>query len=137
MGLIVDSSIFIGAERQHLSDRLLLEQLRRKFPREDLGLSAVTVAELTHGIHRAKDSEQGARRRLFVERLCNDLPVYAFTLEVARLVGRIQGEQAALGNVLPFPDLVIGATALMAGFDVLTANLRHFRRIPGLKVVEP
>jgi hypothetical protein len=33
-------------------------------------------------------------------------------------------------------DLLIGATALSLGFKVLTGNLRHFQRIPGLAVVQ-
>jgi predicted nucleic acid-binding protein len=36
---------------------------------------------------------------------------------------------------IPFGDLLIGATALSLGFSVLTANLRHFQKIPGLTVV--
>jgi len=32
-------------------------------------------------------------------------------------------------------DLMIGATAIFAGFSILTFNLRHFRMIPGLHVI--
>jgi predicted nucleic acid-binding protein len=31
---------------------------------------------------------------------------------------------------------VIGVTALQLGFDVATLNVRHFRLIPGLNVVQ-
>jgi tRNA(fMet)-specific endonuclease VapC len=31
-------------------------------------------------------------------------------------------------------DLIIGATALSLGFSVATYNLRHFKRIEGLKI---
>ena len=51
------------------------------------------------------------------------------------MIGRIEGEQAAQGNILPFEDLAIGATALHLGFDVATLNVRHFQRIPGLAVI--
>jgi predicted nucleic acid-binding protein len=40
------------------------------------------------------------------------------------------------GVTIPFSDLLIGATALSLGFSVLTANLRHFRLIPNLDVIE-
>ena len=63
------------------------------------------------------------------------LTVYPLTLEVAQLAGRIEGEQAARGNVLPFEDLMIGATALFLGFSVCTMNVKHFQEIPGLSVV--
>jgi len=38
--------------------------------------------------------------------------------------------------VIPFSDLLIGATALSLGFKVLIVNLRDFQRIPGLSVVQ-
>ena len=60
--------------------------------------------------------------------------MHSVTLEIALLAGRIEGEQAAVGNIIAFEDLVIGATALHLGFDVATLNLKHFRRIPGLNV---
>ena len=37
---------------------------------------------------------------------------------------------------IPFKDLLIGATALALGFQVLTDNQRDFRRILGLSVVQ-
>jgi tRNA(fMet)-specific endonuclease VapC len=37
--------------------------------------------------------------------------------------------------VIPFGDLLIGATALSLGFQVLTVNLRDFQRIPSLTVM--
>jgi len=61
--------------------------------------------------------------------------IHPLTLTIAQLAGQIEGEQAAIGNVIAIQDLVIGATALHIGFDVVTANVRHFLSIPRLKVV--
>ena len=52
------------------------------------------------------------------------------------LAGKLDGEQQSKGIVIPFGDLLIGATALSLGFSVLTGNLRHFQRIPGLSVIQ-
>ncbi len=52
------------------------------------------------------------------------------------LAGKIDGEQQSQGVVVPFGDLLIGATAISLGFSVLTANLRHFQKIPGLTLVQ-
>jgi predicted nucleic acid-binding protein len=46
------------------------------------------------------------------------------------------GEQQSRGVVIPFADLLIGATALALSYSVLTVNVRHFERIPGLSVVK-
>jgi predicted nucleic acid-binding protein len=51
------------------------------------------------------------------------------------LAGRLNGEQQNQGSVIPFTDLLIGATAIELGYSVLTANLRDFQKIPGLFVV--
>jgi tRNA(fMet)-specific endonuclease VapC len=40
------------------------------------------------------------------------------------------------GQVLPAPDLLIGATALAYGLILVTRNLRHFQRIPGLRIYQ-
>lgn len=50
-------------------------------------------------------------------------------------MGQIDGQEAAKGNVLPFHDLLIAAAAIEQGYAVLTHNLRHFERVPGLKVL--
>ena len=70
-----------------------------------------------------------------MEDICLDLAVHPVTLAIAQLAGRIEGEQAAKGISIPFEDLVIGATALHLGYDVLTLNVKHFQLIPGLKTV--
>jgi tRNA(fMet)-specific endonuclease VapC len=62
--------------------------------------------------------------------------VYPYTTETALLAGKLDGEQQNLGVVIPFADLLIGATALALGYSVLTVNDRHFGRIPGLSVVK-
>lgn len=56
--------------------------------------------------------------------------------ESARLAGRIEGQQEAMGIQFAFEDLLIGATALYLGYEVATLNLRDFQRIPGLSVIQ-
>ncbi|WP_041855969.1 type II toxin-antitoxin system VapC family toxin [Candidatus Korobacter versatilis] len=63
-----------------------------------------------------------------------DLIVYPVTVQIAQLAGRIEGEQAARGIAISFQDLLIGATALDLGFELVMLNLRHFQLIPNLTV---
>lgn len=135
VGIIVDSSVLITAERRGHSVLQILEKVQTSQGDTEVGLSVVTVAELVHGAYRAQTPAQQKRRLEFVERLCQDVPVHPMTLGIARLVGRIEGEQAAKGIQFAFEDLVIGATALHFGYSVMTLNARHFHRIPGLTVV--
>jgi predicted nucleic acid-binding protein len=136
VGLILDSSVVVAAERRRHSVPQILEQILAEYGENDIGLSVVTVAELVHGAYRAKVDAARQRRLAFIDELCHDVPVYPLTLDIARSIGRIEGEQAAKGMSLAFEDLAIGVTALELGFDVATLNARHFQ-IPGLNIVSP
>ena len=57
-------------------------------------------------------------------------------LAIARLAGRIEGQQQATGVQFAFEDLLIGTTALHLGYEVATLNLRDFQKIPGLSVTQ-
>jgi tRNA(fMet)-specific endonuclease VapC len=135
VGIILDSSVIIAAERRGHSVREILEQVQASQGEIEIGLSVVSVAELVHGAYRAKTPTQQQGRLAFIERLCQDLPVHPVTLDIARLAGRIEGQQEAKGIRVAFEDLLIGATALHLGYAVATFNLRHFQNIPGLSVM--
>jgi len=123
MGLILDSSVVVAAERRGHSVPQILEQIRSTYGEVDVALSVVTIAELVHGAYRAKADAD-----------CLDVPVHPVTLEMARTIGRIEGEQAAKGIALAFEDLAIGVTALELGFGLATLNLGHFQMISSLKI---
>ena len=135
MGLILDSSVIIAAERRGDTPEQLVQQVIGVAGNQEAALSSVGLTELVHGIYRANSAQIQTRRKSFVEELRIGLTVYPYTAETAVLAGRIDGEQTAAGVVIPFVDLLIGATALSLGFSVLTANMRHFKQIPGLNVV--
>ncbi len=103
---------------------------------QDAALSAVGLTELIHGLYRVKTPAMRLRRESFLNELLADLTVYPYTKETAMLAGKLDGEQQSKGVVIPFGNLLIGATALSLGYSVLTVNLRDFRRIPGLSVVQ-
>jgi predicted nucleic acid-binding protein len=135
MGLILDSSVLIAGERHGHSIRQVLQQVKAKHGEAEAALSAVTVVELTHGIYRAKTDADRARRRVFAEEIYRDMIVHPVSFEIAQLAGRIEGEQMMQGISIAFQDLLIGATALHLGFNVVTLNVRHFQKIPGLSVL--
>lgn len=130
-----DSSVVISAERNRQSVADFIESILKTFGPVEISLSPVTVAELVHGVFRARTAMAGQRRREFIEELVSLVPVHPATNRTGWLVGQIEGEEAAKGNVLPFNDLMIAASAIEQDYAVLTGNFRHFKRIPGLRVV--
>jgi tRNA(fMet)-specific endonuclease VapC len=135
VGIILDSSVIIAAERRGHTVREILEQLKAVQDDSEIGLSVVTIAELVHGAYRTKSEVQQRGRLEFIERLSTDVPVHPVTLDIARLAGRIEGQGEAIGIQFAFEDLLIGVTALHLGYQVATLTLRDFQRIPGLSVI--
>ena len=112
-----------------------MKQFLTGYGETEIGLSVITVVELTHGIQRAQSEDRGKRRQAFVDELIRDLPVYPVTVETAKLAGRIEGERAEQGVNIPFEDLLIAATALELAFSVVTGDIRHFQQIRGLTLI--
>jgi tRNA(fMet)-specific endonuclease VapC len=135
VGLILDSSVIIAAERRGETVEQLIARIINVTGDQDAALSAVGLTELIHGIYRARTPGQRLRRESFLDELLAVLTVYPYTKETAMLAGKLDGEQQAQGVIIPFPDLLIGATALSLGFAVLTLNPRDFQLIPGLAVI--
>jgi len=136
MGLILDSSVLIAAERQGQNARRMLAAISGQAANTDIALSVVTLIELAHGAARADTAQRKAKREQFIQELLTALPIHPVTVPIAIRAGQIDGESQAKGVRLPISDLLIGITALELGYSVATANLRHFRMIPGLTVVQ-
>lgn len=130
MGALIDSSVLVAAERGELD----LEDALAGFD-DELAISAVTASELLHGVHRARDETRRARREAYVEALLTGLPVIAFDLVAARLHARLSARMAESGRTVGAHDLIIAATALARGLDVVTRDERSFARIPELSLL--
>jgi predicted nucleic acid-binding protein len=58
VGLILDSSVVIAAERKRHTVEDLLEQIRQSVGEVEIAICAVSVAELVHGVYRANTQER-------------------------------------------------------------------------------
>jgi predicted nucleic acid-binding protein len=136
MGLILDSSVLITAERQGQNARQMLAAIAHAAGNTDVAISVVTLIELAHGAARADTAQRKAMRQQFIQELLTALPIHPVTVTIALRVGYLDGENQTKGVRLPLADLLIGVTALELGYSVATANLRHFQLIPGLSVTK-
>ena len=135
MGLILDSSVVIAAERQDYNAHRTMAEISNHAPGEDLALSVITLTELAHGAARANRELRRAMRLQLIDQLIQNFPINPVTVAIALRAGRIDGENTAKGIRIALADLYIGVTALELGYRVATANLRHFQMIPGLGIV--
>jgi tRNA(fMet)-specific endonuclease VapC len=128
---LIDSSVLIAAERGALN----LPARFAEHSTEEFVLSAITVSELLHGLHRARTAEQRARREGIIQDLLDKFPVLPFDLAVARLHARLGAQLAARGIAAGAHDLLIAATALALDAAVAIRDERSFPKIRGLRLL--
>ena len=105
---------------------------RDGLPADQLCISAITRSEVYYGLSAlpADHRLRGATDLLLRPLVVPDWPASA-TDEFAR----IKRFLSDAGKLIDDMDLLIAAHALDAGLTLVTGNLRHFERIPGLSVV--
>jgi predicted nucleic acid-binding protein len=89
MGLILDSSVLIVAERKGSNARQALNEIAARAAGEEVALSVVTLIELAHGAARADTPERKTMRQQFLHELTAALPVHPVTVSVALRAGQI------------------------------------------------
>ena len=135
MGLVLDSSVLIAAEREKRPVSQLLAPLSAEHSETEFLLSFISVMELEHGWHRANTPEAAAERRRYLDEVLAILPVEPFTSEMGVLAAKIDADMKKVGLVVATADRLIGITALHLDYAIGTRNVRHFKMIPGLKVL--
>lgn len=130
MAVLIDASIFIEAER----GRLDLEPHVARRRDEESFLSVITASELLHGVHRAAQPRQRAKRSAFVEGILERFPLLPIDLATARAHAQMWAELATAGTLIGPHDLWLAATCLAHGLTLVTANIREFTRVQGLQV---
>lgn len=93
---------------------------------------AMTLQELYIGVG-ASDWPERERRK--IASVVEARPIFPTSAEIARKAGRIDGELRKNGQRINVGDATIGATGIVRDEPVLTGDLEHFERIPGLDVV--
>lgn len=104
----------------------------RTVTRENQYTSAVVVAELYKGAYRSHKSNQLLTKIHHI--ILPQVTILPFDVKTAEIYGRISAELEKKGQPLAHPDLQIAATALYHGLELVTGNLKHFSRVPGLKI---
>ncbi len=135
MGLIIDSTIPMKAERGGLNARQAIMNLRQEVDDQAIAISVISLVEFAHGIERANTELRLLARRQFLQDIKSILPVYPVTKGIAIRAGLLDGAMSAKGLHVALGDMLIAATALELGFKVATHNVKHFRLIPGIEII--
>lgn len=114
-------------------DEAVVKRLASHVP-ADVAIPQPVIAEIAYGIERLPRSR---RRRLLQSRfdlVCSEIPRTAWTDTVSQAYGRVKATLERRGTRIEDFDAAIAAHALAAGATLVTANLEHMTRVPGLKV---
>ena len=132
MGLVLDTSILVAAERGRFDLEGFLDS---EVPGVPVYVTAITASELLHGVHRSG----GARRRkreAFVEDVLADLAILPFDLTSARKHAQLRADLERSGKPIGPHDLIIAATCLALHHEIATLNTGEFERVPGLALAK-
>jgi len=133
-------------ERGLLDTNILI--LRHRLPqgqlRGELAISAVTLAELSAGVHMVRDEHpdpiaERANRMALLQMAENEFDPIPFGQQAARMFGRMSAAVHAFGRTprQRTADLMIAATASVESLPLYTTNPDDFEGLEGLVAIIP
>lgn len=96
---------------------------------EVLGITSISVAELTHGAYQSKRVNENLSR---LDILLSLVDIYPFDEWAARHFGLIKSELEQRGTPLSDLDLQIASIAITHDAVLVTHNTKHFQNVPAL-----
>ena len=107
----------------------VFEKLQEHNP-DEICISAVTYAELVHGVEKSKAVE---RNRLALTILLSNIEILDFDMKAAEEYGRIRADLEKKGTPIGPLDMMIAGHAKSFGYTVVTNNVGEFKRVEGLQ----
>jgi tRNA(fMet)-specific endonuclease VapC len=128
MRYLLDTDICIQIIRQKPAG--LLSRLT-SLPVGDVGLSAITVAELQVGVRKSRDPDRNTEAlTLFLL----PLEIAAFDYAAAEAYGRIRATLESAGAPIGLLDTLIAGHAASLHVILVTDNVTEFSRVPDLRI---
>ena len=119
--LLLDTTLLVDALRNRNQRRRFLAGLLGAG--HTLATSAINVAEVYGGLRPGEEQETGS--------LLAGLQILEVSIAIAVRAGSLQSEYRRRGHTRSLADMLVAATALEHGMQLLTDNARDFR-VPGL-----
>jgi tRNA(fMet)-specific endonuclease VapC len=102
-------------------------------PPADVVVPQPVLAEIAFGIERLPRSRRRAALQARFDLVRNELARAEWTDAVSEAYGRIKAALERRGRRIEDFDAAIAAHAIAAGATLVTANLGHMTRVPGLR----
>lgn len=128
MRYMLDTNICIYAIKHKPS--AVFQKLQTVDP-EDVCVSAVTYAELMHGVEKSAAVE---KNRLALSMLLANIEILDFDVDAADCYGKIRADLEKKGTPIGPLDMMIAGHAQSLGYTVVTNNEKEFSRVSNLKI---
>ncbi len=109
-----------------------INQTLMKHPVETIGMSVISLYELEYGVSK---STKKAQNRKTLDGFKKYIQTYPWTEDCASLSGEIRADLEKKGTLIGPHDILIAAHALTLNATLVTHNLKEFKRVKGLNVV--
>jgi tRNA(fMet)-specific endonuclease VapC len=100
---------------------------------EDMAISAIVAQELWSG---TSSQKLGPRSTKSLRQMLSMLTIVPFGPEAAETAGLLEAELSRKGTQIGVFDSLIAGHALTQGATLVTQNVKDFKRVPGLEIVD-
>jgi len=129
MNYILDTSVLVG----YLRNVEKWIELLLSFKPDELEISIITYAELLYGVARAINPQKEEEKlKALISGL--DIEITTITEDISRIYAQARVFLEKRGERLDNFDLLIGATAVVGSSVLVTDNIAHFKRFPGIRL---
>lgn len=130
MKLVLDTNAVSALMK---GDPAFIEKLRQR-SKEDVSIPQPVLAEIAYGIERLPKSRKKQSLQERFELVKAELARSSWSDEVSEAFGSIKATLEKRGQRIEDFDAAIAAHALASGAVLVTANVDHMTRVPGLTV---
>lgn len=123
---LLDSDVIINHIRG-------IKEIDQKIISENIAISVISYGELLYGANKSKYREKNLNQ---IQTFLNKLNVQLLNInkEIIQTFAELKALLELKGQKLDNFDILIGATALIHSLTLITKNIKHFQRIPDLKL---
>jgi len=124
--VVLDTDVLVSDLRGKTS---ILRELEGKDP----ATTVVNAFELFHGAYKSRESSANLSA---TRGLLGSLRLVGLSVKAAERAGEVLAQAQKSGQAIEIRDLLVGCIAREEGLSLVTHNVKHFRKIPGLTVVD-
>lgn len=123
---LLDSDVIINHIRG-------IKEIDQKIISENIAISVISYGELLYGANKSKYREKNLNQ---IQTFLNKLNIQLLNInkEIIQTFAELKALLELKGQKLDNFDILIGATALIHSLTLITTNIKHFQRIPDLKL---